>query len=104
MRDSGRRLELGQKILVSTAPAVLSFVGLLSALAPLGAFFYSFYAVIVWSNFENVQPGWLTISLLLSFIAAFVGLALFGITTGIQRVIDLLSAEFTDDVVDEHSG
>ena len=56
---------------------------------------------VTWFVKEDVQPGWLTTSLVLGLTAFFLGCAIFGLSIGLQKLIDLLSADVADDVVDE---
>jgi hypothetical protein len=102
-REFGRRLSVVQKLLVSSAPLVLTLVSLLSLLVMFAAFAFAIYAVIIWLTLETVQPGWFTTSLVLSLIAAFLGNAIFGLSIGLQKVIETLSDDAGDDIIDERS-
>jgi hypothetical protein len=95
------RLGLLQRIVVSSAPQVLGMLELLSLTVSLFAIVFCIYAVVVWLTAAFVQPGWFTTSLTLSLTATFLGLAIFGISIGIQRLLDLASRWVDDDVVDE---
>jgi hypothetical protein len=96
-----RRLNILQKLMVYSAPSVLGWVSFLSILMSLGSLGFTIYAIWVWLFLENVQPGWFTTSLALSLTAAFLGVAIFALTAGMLKFIDLLTPEALDDVVDE---
>lgn len=101
LRGTGRRVAMLQKLLVGSAPRVLGLVGSLALLVAIVAIVFVAYAVAIWLVKEDVQPGWLTTSLAIGLTAFFLGCAVFGLSIGIQKVIDLLSADVADDVVDE---
>jgi hypothetical protein len=92
-----------QKLLVSTAPRALTLVSLLSLVVVFAALAYAIYAVVIWLTLASVQPGWFTISLMLSMTAAFLGIALFGLSIGVQKLIEMLSNDVADDIVEECS-
>lgn len=99
--QSVRRLKLLHRLLISSAPRVLTLVTLGSLLLTAIAVAYAAYSIIVWLTFAHVQPGWLTTSLMLSMTAAFLGSAIFGLSIGLQKLIEVLSRDSIDDVVDE---
>jgi hypothetical protein len=101
LRDTRRRFAMLQKLLVGSAPRVLGLVGSLALLVAIVATVFVVYALVVWLVKEDVQPGWLTTSLALGLTAFFLGCAIFGLSIGLQKLIDLLSADLGDDVVDE---
>lgn len=100
-RELGRRLSMVHKLLVSSAPRVLALVSLLSLLVVFVALAFAIYVVVVWSILATIQPGWFTTSLVLSLTAAFLGGAVFGLTIGLQKVIESLSGDQIDEIVDE---
>ncbi|MCG6206876.1 hypothetical protein LPW26_19705 [Rhodopseudomonas sp. HC1] len=102
-RELGRRLAVVQKLLVSSAPRVLTVVSVLSLIVVFSAFAYVGYAIIVWLALATIQPGWFTTSLVLSLTAAFLGGAIFGLTIGLQKVIEGLSGDVMDDIVNERA-
>jgi hypothetical protein len=102
-REFGRRLSIVQKLLVSSAPRVLTLVSLLSLAVVLAGLAFALYAVMVWATLTTIQPGWFTTSLVLSLTAAFLGVAIFGLSIGLQKVIETLSSDVADDIVDERS-
>ena len=101
LQNARRRLGLLQKLLVGSAPRVLGVVASLAFLVAFAAIAFVVYAVVVWLTLETVQPGWLTTSLALGMTAFFLACAIFGLSIGMQKLIDLLSADLADDVVDE---
>ena len=103
LRETGRRLSLIQKLMTNLAPRVLAYLSVLSALVALISFLFVFYVFGVWIFVETVQPGWITTSLLLSGTAAFLGLAIFCLATGLQMIIDLVSPDMGHDVIGETS-
>lgn len=101
LRDVGRRLTLIQWLLVSSAPRILLYVSFLSLAVTLIGIVYALYALGAWLFLDTLAEGWLTLSLMLSMTATVLGVALLGISLGLQQVLDLLSREVLDDVVDE---
>lgn len=103
VRELSRRLSVVQKLLVSSAPRVLTLVSLLSLAVMCASLAFVIYAVIARSTLVSIQPGWFTTSLALGLTAAFLGKAIFGLTIGLQKVIDALSSDVVDDIIDERS-
>lgn len=103
LRGTGRRLQLIQKLMVNLAPRVLGYLSVLSALVTLMSLIFVFYVFGVWIFVDTIQPGWITTSLLLSGTAAFLGLAIFCLATGLQMIIDLVSPDMGRDVIGETS-
>ncbi|WP_198402520.1 hypothetical protein [Rhodobacter sp. CZR27] len=101
--DLGRKLGLVQKLLVSSAPRVLALVALLSLLVAGGSLALAVYAVVVWLTFSAVQPGWFTLTLALSLTALFLSIAIFGLSIGVQKMIESLSGALGEDILDERS-
>lgn len=101
LRHTRRRLGMLQKLLVGSAPRVLGFVASMALLVSVAAIAFIAYALVIWFAKEDVQPGWLTTSLVLGLTALFLGCAIFGLSIGLQKLIDLLSADLADDVIDE---
>lgn len=98
-----RRVKLVHRLLVSSAPRVLTLVALLSLLVVASATAFTLYAIVVWLTFKNVQPGWFTTSFVLGLTAGFLGLAIFGLSIGIQKVLETISIDASDDVIGERS-
>ena len=97
----GQRTRLVHALLINLAPWLLLYVSLASALLALMGLVYAIYAVIAWAVLPEVQPGWLTISLMLSMTACFLGCAIFGLSLGLQHVLSRLDRDTPDDVVGE---
>lgn len=102
-KEFGRRLSLIQKLLVSSAPIVLTILALSSLVVVLCSIAFTFYAVTVWLALETVQEGWFTTSIILSLTAAFLGSMGFGMSIGLQKMIELLTSDVIDDITDERS-
>jgi hypothetical protein len=103
LRGLGRRLGIVQKLLISSAPRVLTLVALCALVVTFSGFAFTVYSVIVLLFQETVQQGWFTISLVLSLTAAFLGAAIFGISIGLQKLIEALGSDGGDDIVGERS-
>ena len=103
LRDMGRRISLIHKLIVNLAPRVLRFLSILAALVAFVAILFIFYIFGVWAFVDVIQPGWITTSFLLSGTAAFLGLAIFCLASGLQMIIDLLLPDIGRDVIDERS-
>jgi hypothetical protein len=99
----GPRLGLIQRLLVNAAPRVLNITSLLAATTSIFALFFALYAVAVWMLLDDIQPGWFTTALAISLTASFLGVAIFGLSTGLLKIIDLISPELVEDVVGEDS-
>lgn len=99
----GQRLSLIQRLLVNAAPRVLGFLSILSAITAISAFLFAIYAVIVWIMLDTIQPGWLTTSLAISTTTCFLGVSIFGLSSGLQKLIELVSPNQMLDVVGEES-
>ena len=83
---------------------VLSVLALISILAFVASLAFAGYAVGAYFVLDEIQPGWLTTSLAISGATGFLGAAMFGLSTGLLHVIELLTPDTLDDVVDEESG
>jgi len=103
LRETRRRFNLLHRLLVASAPRVLALLGLGSLLVVLFALAYIAYAVIVWLALDDVQSGWLTTSVVLGLTSAFLGTAIFGLSIGLQNLIELMTTDANDDVLDERS-
>ena len=99
----GRRILLLQKLLISSAPNVLNVTAVLSVLLTIAALSYLFYAVFVLFLVPNVQPGWFSTSVLLGGMTAFLGLAVFGISIGLQKALEYMAGSRPEDIVGEIS-
>jgi len=103
LRGMGRRLSLIQKLMVNLAPRVLGYLSILSALVASISLLFVCYVFGVWIFAASIQPGWITTSLLLGGTAAFLGLAIFCLASGLQMIIDLVSPDMGRDVIGESS-
>lgn len=90
LREPGqqqRRLALLQKLLVYIAPALLMMVTLASAVLAAIGFFYALYVLGAWVVVDDIAPGWLTLSAMLSLTAFFLGVAIMGLSLGLQQLL-----------------
>lgn len=83
-----RRVQLLQKLLVYMAPILLMLVTLSSTVLTLLGFGYAIYVVGVWIFIDNLAPGWLTTSAMLSLSATFMGVSILGLSLGLQQVLN----------------
>jgi len=100
-KDFGRRLSLIYTLLINLAPRFLFYVSMLSALASITALLYFIYIIGAWLILPSLEPGWLTISLMLSASAFFLGGATFGLSLGLQHLLSRIESEHVDEIVDE---
>jgi len=98
---SGYRLNILRQLLVSSAPRVLSIIELISVLVTIAAMMFAIYAVIVWLTFDTVQPGWFSMSLLLSMVAMFLSASIFALAMGLERLLVLVRDDFSDELLEE---
>lgn len=98
-----QRLKLLHRLLISSAPAVLTVVALGGLLSAGVACIFTIYVIVVWATFDFVEPGWLTTSLALSMTAMFLGIAFLGLSIGLQKLLEAVSIATDDDVVGEVS-
>lgn len=99
----GPRLGLIQRLLINAAPRVLNITSLLAATTSFAALLFAVYATAMWMFLDSVQPGWFTTSLAISMTASFLGVAIFGLSTGLLKIIDLISPAPVQDVVGEEA-
>lgn len=98
-----QRLKLLHRLLVSSAPAVLTVVALGGLIVTGVACAFTVYVIVVWATFDFVEPGWFTTSLALSMTALFLGIAFLGLSIGMQKLLEAVSIATDDDVVGEAS-
>lgn len=96
-----RRLTLIHTLLINLAPRLLFYVSIFSALACVTALLYFFYIIGSWLFLPALEPGWLTISLMLSASAFLMGGATFGLSLGLQHLLTRIELERFDDIIDE---
>lgn len=102
LQEIGRRFNLVQRLMVSSAPTVLSLVVALSLLVILSSLAFAGYALAILLT-STPEPGWFTTSIVLSLTAFFLGCAILGLSMGLQKVIELLSGEADEDIVGERA-
>lgn len=103
-RQSGQtqqRLGLLQKLLVYVAPRLLMAVTLSSALLAIMGLLYAFYVVGAWIFVDNLAPGWLTLSAMLSLTALFLGVSIMGLSLGLQQLLARAENDRFDGVLSE---
>lgn len=102
--EIGRRFGLIHRLMINSAPRVLTAVSLLSLIVMLLSLMFAVYAALTWLLIDAIQPGWLTTSLVLSMTATFLSCAIFGLSIGLQRMIELITQkDISDDVTAENS-
>lgn len=97
----GFRLNILRQLLVSSAPRVLSVIELVSVLVTIAAMMFAIYAVIAWFTLDTIQPGWFSMSLLLSMVAMFLSTSIFALAMGLERLLVLARGDFSDELVEE---
>ncbi|NNC36699.1 MAG: hypothetical protein HKO02_04520 [Hyphomonadaceae bacterium] len=96
-----RQLYLSQILLINIAPRLLLWVSLSSCMLVFLGLAYAVYVVIIWLTLSEVEPGWVTLSSVLSAFAIFMGSAIFGLSLGLQFLLHRLQKLGGDDVLDE---
>jgi len=99
--QKGRRLALLQKLLVYVAPSLLMTVTMASALLAVIGFVYAFYVLGAWIVVEDLAPGWLTLSAMLSLTAFFLGVSIMGLSLGLQQLLARAGRDGFDGVASE---
>lgn len=100
-RSITRRLGLIAKLVLHMAPNALLIVTLASGLLTCLGVAYAVYVVGVCVFLPVIEPGWLTISTMLSLTAIFLGTSIFGLSIGVQRILSLLRHDTSDSVAQE---
>lgn len=103
-RQSGQnkeRLALLQRLIVYIAPRLLMSVTLSSAFLAIMGLLYAFYLVGAWIIVDNLEPGWLTLSAMLSLTALFLGISIMGLSLGLQQLLTRAENGGFDDVASE---
>lgn len=95
------RLQLAHRLIVSSSPNVLLALSIASAFTALGGLIFLIYVVLIWIFHTPIQPGWVTTSAALAGSATFMGLVGLGLSTGMQKIINLLGHEERDDILEE---
>lgn len=99
--QQGRRVALLQKLLVYVAPSLLMAVTLASALLAGTGFVYALYVLGAWIVVEDLAPGWLTLSAMLSLTAFFLGVSIMGLSLGLQQLLARTENDVLDSVASE---
>jgi hypothetical protein len=82
-----RRLQLLQTLLVYLAPTILSLVALASSLLALLGLAFAAYVVGAFLLVDDLAPGWLTTSAMLTVSAVFMGVSMLGLSLGMSHVL-----------------
>jgi len=82
-----RRAQLLQTLLVYLAPMLLSLVAISSTILAFVGMLYAAYIVGAWFMIENLAPGWLTTSAMLTVSAVFMGVSMLGLSLGLQHLL-----------------
>ena len=83
------------------APILLMLVTLSSTVLTLLGFGYAVYVVGVWIFLDNLAPGWLTTSAMLSLSATFMGISILGLSLGLQKVLSQKSQNNLETIAHE---
>ncbi len=97
------KIPLVRKLLVLLAPKFLMWISIIFSISMLISLLFAVYAVIIYIVSDKVQPGWFSTSLLISSSTFFISGGLFGISIGIQRLIDILTREDEGDILEEYA-
>lgn len=98
---ASRRMHILHRLMIGAAPRVLTLTALTALVATAGALAFSVYSVVAWLTLTYTQPGWLTTSLAIGGTSTFLGLAVFGLSIGLQRLLELIVRDNGEIVVDE---
>ncbi|EIZ79015.1 hypothetical protein WSK_2560 [Novosphingobium sp. Rr 2-17] len=98
-----RRLHILHRLMIGAAPRVLTLTALIALVTTVGALAFSIYSVVAWLTLAHTQPGWLTTSLAIGGTSTFLGLAVFGLSIGLQRLLEL-SVQGDGELVMDESG
>lgn len=96
-----RRLALVYALAIHAAPTLIVGVGVLSLLVMAGGVLFMLYAIGALFLVKHLQEGWFTTSLVQAGIACYLGLAILGLSLGLQKVLANGAARLDDQVVDE---
>lgn len=96
-----RRAALLNKVLVYLAPTILAIVSLTSSLLALLGIGYGVYIIAAWLLIDELAPGWLTTSAMLTLSAVFMGLSMLGLSLGLQHLLGQLAAGKAERVSEE---
>jgi len=82
-----RRLVLLQALLVYLAPTMLSLVAVASSLLALLGLAFAGYIVGAYLLVDELAPGWLTTSVMLTISAVFMGISMLGLSLGMSHLL-----------------
>lgn len=99
----GRRIGLLYQLSVNAAPVVLIGVGVLSATVVMGALLYMAYAVGALFLVANLQAGWFTTSIVQACTVCYLGLAILGLSMGLQKLLEYLAPRTHETIMEEMS-
>lgn len=100
-REFRSRMVMIQRLLVHMAPSLLIVVTLVSGMLSLLGFGYAFYVLLVWLFVTQIEPGWVTLSMMLSLSACFLGIAIMGLSLGLQNLWSQVNRDKLDSVARE---
>ena len=98
-----RRAFVVADLLAHAAPRLLKLVAVASLVGLAGSAAFGLYAIAAWLLKAHLAPGWLTTSLAISGSTAFLCAALGCVALGIARLLDIMQAHATDDILDQTS-
>nr|MBI1228758.1 hypothetical protein [Cytophagales bacterium] len=96
-----RRMQILQRILAHLSPFLLTLVAICSSLLALIGFAYALYIVIVLITVEDIAPGWLTTSTMLTVTSIFMGISTLGLSLALQHLLNLSKRKTYERVVHE---
>lgn len=99
--ENASRLGLIQTLVVYMAPRVLAAVISSSLILTLLGLGFAVYVLGVWLFVSDIAQGWLTTSMMLSLTALFFGVSVFGLSIGLQHLIQLQRRDRFENVVEE---
>ncbi len=82
-----QRMQLVQKLLIHLAPGLLTAVTITASLLALLGVFFVVYVLVAWVVVDDLAPGWLTTSMMLSLTAIFLGVSILGLSLGLQQIV-----------------
>lgn len=100
-RTIQRRMLLLERLLVNLAPRVLTYVSIISGGLVVAAAGYFIYVLTAWLVIAQLEPGWVTLSTMLSLSTAFLGLAICGLSLGLQNLLRRPASRHDDENVTE---
>ena len=97
------RLDLLMRMVTEAGPTLLFSVAMFSAMISFCAVLFMLYVVIVFLVKADVADGWTTLSLTVSGMLCFLGVALFAISITLRKVGESFRGGATDHLISEHS-